>query len=68
MATSQETHYNTPEQVEGYLRMALELVERIGPAEDLRQPAFVKAVDLFSAKTVMVPQVAAVPDLGNLRH
>jgi hypothetical protein len=68
MPTLQETHFNSPEQVEGYLRIALELVEKIGPAEDLREVAFAKAVDLVSAKNVMIPQVAAVPDLSGLRH
>jgi hypothetical protein len=68
MPTLTEHHYNTAEQIEGYLRMALDVVEKVSPPDDLRQLAYGKAVDLFAAKTVVMPQVAQVPDLGGLRH
>jgi hypothetical protein len=64
----QEIHYNTPEQIEGYLRIALEVLDRVKPPAELREVAFAKAVDLASNKNVVVEQFAAVPDLSGVRH
>lgn len=53
-----ETYHSTPEQVRGYLRDALAVVEELDPPEDLRAPVFVAAVNLGSAKTISVEAVA----------
>jgi hypothetical protein len=52
---------NTAEQVEQYIRDALELTERLAPPDDLRQIVFAKAVDLGSSKQVTLEQVGASP-------
>lgn len=59
-----EFPHNTPEQARGYLIEALAIVEELDVPDDLRSVAFVKAVDLVSAKSIQVEQVAA--DLGAL--
>jgi len=68
MPRKQELHFNTPEQVEGYLRMALAAVEAVNPPEDLRVTAYEKAVDLIANKHVVVEQLGVVPDLSGVRH
>lgn len=56
-----ELHHNTPEQVTSYLRAALNCVDEAEIPEDLRGPAFVKAVDLIAAKQVMLDQADVQP-------
>lgn len=56
-----EIPHNSPEQIEDYLRSALELVERLEVPDDLRVAAFTKAVDLFASKQLLLEQA---PPLG----
>lgn len=51
---------NTREQVESYLRDALEVTEALEPPDDLRGITFAKAVDLFSSKQLVLEQTPAV--------
>lgn len=51
---------NTPEQVRAYLGGALELVDELGPPDDLRRPFFEKACDLLSGKQLMMEQPAPI--------
>lgn len=59
-----------PAEVEQHIRAALELVERLSPADDLRPHVFAQAVNLYSGKQIMVEQVQtgsnglALPHLG----
>lgn len=46
----QYVHHNTPDQAERYIAEAVEIVERLDVPDDLRDSAFVKAVDLLSNK------------------
>jgi hypothetical protein len=64
----EEHHHNTPEQIEGYLRIGLEVVERVNPPDELRGIAFTKAVDLASNKSLTAVPVAVVPDLAGMRR
>jgi hypothetical protein len=61
----QEIPHNTPEQVRLYLQAALELVEELEPPDDLRGIFYAKAIDLLSAKQLIVEQLAPGV-LGNL--
>lgn len=54
----QEIQHNTPEQVLAYLNAALAIVAELELADELREPAFVKAVDLLAAKQIMLDPVA----------
>lgn len=56
---------NTPAEVEGFLSAALDLVEELGPPDDLREAFFVKAVDLLAGKQILWEQPQPV-DLGAL--
>jgi len=58
MAGFHELPHNSAEQVEAYLRGALELVERLEPPPELRPLVFDKAVQLLSAKTLVQPPPA----------
>jgi hypothetical protein len=58
-----EHQFNTPEQVEEYLRQALDIVNAVEPPEDLRGICFAKAVDLVSNKQVFFDQPAVLPAL-----
>lgn len=51
---------NTPEQVRAYLGGALELVDELGPPDDLRRPFFEKAVQLLAEKQILLEQPAPV--------
>lgn len=53
-----EQPHNTPEQVREYLREALEVVDELGPPDDLRVACFTKAADLLSAKQIMLEAIA----------
>jgi len=64
----EEHHHNTPEQIEGYLRIGLEVVERVNPPAELREIAFTKAVDLASNKTLTAVPLAVAADLSGMRH
>lgn len=57
----QEAHYNSREQVVAYLAGALAVVDELDPPADLREPAFVKAVELLSAKQVFLEQADTSP-------
>lgn len=60
---------NTPEQVLDYLRQALDVVDTLGPPDDLRLACFTEAVRLVSGKTVTAEQIVASGiDLGSLRR
>lgn len=52
-----EHAHNTPEQIGDYITSALELVEALEVADDLRVAVFTKAVDLFASKSVTVEHV-----------
>ena len=60
----QELYHNTPEQVEQYIRDAVQMVETIDPPADLRAPVFEKACDLLAGKQVIYEQVGALPNLA----
>jgi hypothetical protein len=61
-----EHHHYTREQVSEHLRDALDVVDELGPADDLRVACFTKAVDLLSAKQRVMEQI--VPGiLGGVR-
>lgn len=49
------------EQVVGYLREALSVVDEIEPPEDLRPAVFAKAADLVAAKQVFFEQAQTLP-------
>jgi hypothetical protein len=53
-----EFAHNTPEQVREYLREALDVVDELGPPDDLRAACFTKAADLIAAKQITVEAVA----------
>jgi hypothetical protein len=55
---------NTPEQVREYLSDALEVLDALEVPEDLRVAAFNLAVNLFSAKQIMLEQTALAPIIG----
>ena len=59
-----EYPHNTDEQVREYLTKALELVDDLDPAGDLRQAVFVKATEFYAAKQILMEQV--VPGVPNL--
>lgn len=52
-----EFQHNTPEQVQEYLAEALRIVDELELADDLRVPAFVKAVDLVAAKQITIEAI-----------
>lgn len=52
-----EWPHNTPEQVREYLLEALDVVDELGPPDDLRVACFTKAADLLIAKQITVEQV-----------
>lgn len=59
-----EMYHNTPAQARDYLREALDIVDELGPPDDLRQLAFDKAVNLVSAKNINIEQMApAIPNM-----
>lgn len=61
MSIQREEHpHNTPEQVREYVREGLAVVAELEVPDDLRVAAFTKAVDLASAKSVTVTQLAPV--------
>jgi hypothetical protein len=59
--------HNTPEQVHHYLEQALAIVDSLELTDDLRVPAFNKAVDLVAGKQITLEQIApnAIPLLGH---
>lgn len=56
-----ELHLYKPEQVRAHLAEAAAIVDELGIAGDLRQPAFVKAVDMLSRKEIRLDAPAATP-------
>lgn len=48
---------NTPEQIRAYLREALDVVDELGPPDDLRVACFTKAADLAAGKQITMEQV-----------
>jgi hypothetical protein len=65
-----EHHHNTREQAESYLAGALDLLDAVGPPDDLREAFFTKAVDLLSTKHVVLEQatMGGPIDLSNHRR
>jgi len=63
-----EVQHNTADQVREYLQGALDIVHELELDDDLRVPAFQKAVDLLAAKQLLLEQVApALPNLDAFR-
>lgn len=58
---TRETPHNTPEQVREYLEGALAIIADLELEDDLRVPAFMKAVDLLSAKQIFYEQAGPLP-------
>lgn len=61
---TKELPHNTDEQVREYLQAALAVVADLELDDDLRVPAFIKAVDLFASKQIIyeqAPALAALP-------
>jgi hypothetical protein len=56
MRRTEEMH-NTREQVSEYIATALEIVAELEIADDLRVPAFEKAVDMVAGKKIIFEQV-----------
>ena len=67
---AREHQFNTLEQVRGYLQAALDLVDELGPPDDLAPEFFAKAVDLLAQKHVFfeTAQMGAPIDLSNHRR
>lgn len=64
-----EHQHNTPDQVKQYLEQALAIVAELELADDLRVPAFTKAVDLVAGKQIVFEQAQLGNlDLNALRH
>jgi hypothetical protein len=59
MPRTELAHY-TNQQAEEHLRDALQLVETVGPPEDLRAITFTKAVEMLSAKNIIAQPVAPI--------
>jgi hypothetical protein len=59
-----EIRNNSTEQVFEYLREALALVEDLATPDDLRVALFTKAVDLLSAKQIVMTQAQSPLALG----
>jgi hypothetical protein len=55
-----EYPHNKPEQVVQYVQLALALVEDLDPPEDLRVPTYMKAIELFASKQVVLEQVGVL--------
>lgn len=60
-----EHHHNSDEQVAEYLSKALAVVDELELTDELRPVAFVKAVDLYAAKSVTAEQIglAGLPSM-----
>jgi intracellular sulfur oxidation DsrE/DsrF family protein len=58
MNRTEVAHY-TKQQAEEHLRDALDLVDKVGPPDDLRVVTFGKAVEMLSQKQIVVEQLAA---------
>ena len=52
-----EFHHNTPEQVVGFLRAGLDMVEDLDPPSDLREAVFTQAVQMIQARAIQFEQV-----------
>jgi hypothetical protein len=65
-----EHPHNTREQVVEYLSAALVVVDEVGVPDELLEVAFVKAVDLLSAKQLVIEQIRPGVDLATVleRH
>jgi hypothetical protein len=60
-----EIPHNTPAQVREYLREALAVVEELELDDDLKVPAFLKAVDLIAAKQLLMETIhPGIPNLA----
>lgn len=58
-----EVHFNTPEQVAGYMSVALDILDALELDDELRPIVFEKAIDLLSAKQVAVNAAAFAPPI-----
>lgn len=56
IVSKNEYHHNTREQVVEYVTIALNIVEELDPPSDLREIAFSKALDMISAKQIVMEQ------------
>lgn len=56
-----EYPHHSPEQVRGYLIEALAIVSELELDDELRRIAFTKAVDLLSAKQIIMEQAQPQP-------
>lgn len=56
-----DDHHHTAADVRRYLAAACELVQELELDDDLKVPAFTKAVDLLASKQIFYEQPAAVP-------
>lgn len=65
MMQRQEIPNNTPEQVREYLNAALDIVDELDVADDLREAVFLKAAELIAGKQIVMVQPQPV-DLGAL--
>ncbi len=59
-----EIPHNSDEQVREYVEKALALVDDLDPPSDLRVAAFVKAMELYASKQVMIEAIQ--PGIGGL--
>ena len=66
-----EEFFHTAEQVQGYIDEARRIVTELELDDELRVPAFTKAIELLQGKNITFEQLAAVPHMaipGNRRH
>lgn len=63
----QEDHHNSPEQVEGYSRVAVEIADRLGLTPEDRAVLLPVIASQLAAKEVFYEQVPSAIDLAGLR-
>jgi len=68
MSSRQEYQHNTREQVLEYIGTAREIVDELEIPDELRQAAFIKAIDLISAKQLVLAAPAPLAAGMNLDH
>lgn len=69
MPRTQEIHFHTREQIEGYIDTALYIIDHAELEDELKRSAFEKCIDLLAAKQVLIEQPQTVPfDLHSLKR
>ena len=66
MPLRQEIAHHTPEQIEGYTRMALEVADRLFEDADDRRAVLPTLIGLFAAKNIVLEQAQPSPLLAGM--